>query len=543
MLKSLFSSTGVIGFSACLFIAYHSPVWAKGEVTQIHTHQETTTSTNYTVNGTNYTWQGDNLVIDALVYNGTTYDYTVMADQVVIRRAGNSVTTGDRCALFAAYNGSSTTMKPDYPRLNGTDNCDMAAVMGGNVINRGVLDLFNNGGGGRTFSAKNIERVDFIFSGGVTTPIDAAELTQTGVVATEKSGNNDVLVAAILSLDANGNPASYSLPVRIYRNWEGAANKYAYGMTGVPASLVFVSNELNPPQGYPEKHQTSYEDLGMVFVDMQGLGLSAGQTWYGFSYFSPDIANNSPNALGQVSWNAGIDPVDYTTFPQNTDHSYDYGDADVYGGVGGYFVKSTLNNIAGFAYQDTNQNSQYDNGETGIPQINVKLYKDNDGNGEINGSDAELASVDTDSLGAYAFSGLSNGNYIIVLDDNDTDIPVTQQLNTSPTLSLSVNNQNINDANFPFISQAEDGKLALTKTVSPNRGVLSGETVVYTINVNNTSSDTDATGVVVTDKLSNAVTYVSDTGNGDYDPATGLWQVGTVNASQEKILTITVTVN
>ncbi|HHC74021.1 MAG TPA: DUF11 domain-containing protein, partial [Thiothrix sp.] len=339
------------------------------------------------------------------------------------------------------------------------------------------------------------------------------------------------------------NPASYSLPVRIYRNWEGAANKYAYGMTGVPASLVFVSNELNPPQGYPEKHQTSYEDLGMVFVDMQGLGLSAGQTWYGFSYFSPDIANNSPNALGQVSWNSGIDPVDYTTFPQNTDHSYDYGDADVYGGVGGYFVKSTLNNIAGFAYQDANQNSQYDNGEAGVPQINVKLYKDNDGNGQINGSDAELASVDTDSLGAYTFNGLSNGSYIVVLDENDSDIPATQQLNASPTLSFSVNNQNINDANFPFITQAANGKLALTKTVSPNSGVLSGETVVYTIKINNNSSDKNATGVVVTDKLSDAVTYVSDTSNSSYDPATGLWQVGTVNAGQEKTLTITVTVN
>lgn len=543
MLKSLFSSTGVIGFSACLFIAYHSPVWAKGEVTQLHTHYENTTTTNYNVNGTDYVWFGNNLVVDALVYNGTTYDYTVMADRVVIRRAGNDITTGDRCALFAAYDTSPTTIKPDYPRLNGTDNCDMAAVMGGNVINRGVLDLFNNGGGGRTESANNVERVDFIFSGGVTTPIDEAELTQTGVVATEKSGNNDVLVAAILSLDANGDPASYSLPVRIYRNWEGAANKYAYGMTGVSDSLVFVSNELNPPQGYPVQHATSYEALGMVFVDMQGLGLSAGQTWYGFSYFSPDIADNTPNALGQVSWNAGVNPVDYTSFPQNTDHSYDYGDADVYGGVGGYFVKNTLRNIAGFAYQDANKNSQREAEESGMPKINVKLYNDNDGNGEINGSDAELASVDTDSLGAYAFSGLSNGNYIVVLDQNDSDIPADHELNANATIALSVNDQNIDDANFPFIPQSYDGKLQLTKTVSPSHSVLSGDTATYTIKVINHSSEIDATGVVVTDKLTDAVTYVSDTGNGSYDSTTGLWQVGTINKNQEKTLTITVTVN
>ena len=441
---------------------------AKGKVTEIISHRESNSSLNYNANYNNYTWQGNDLIIDGFKYNGTTYDYTVKADKVVVRRAGNTVTSGERCALFSeATSQGSNTLRPSYPRLNSSNNCDLAEMMGGNVINRGVLDLFNNGGGysPRTETAKNVERVDFIFSGGVTTPLDATELSQTGVVATEKSGNNDVLVAAILSLDSSGNPASYGPAVRIYRNWASESNKYAYGLTNIGYPITFMANELNPPQNYPYNVGSSWETLGMVFVDVEALGLGAGQTWYGFSYFSPDIGNNSPNAKGQIAWNAGIDPVNYNGFPQDTDASYDYGDADVYGGVGGYFFKNSLSNIHGTAYQDDNSNGTLDATETGVANIKVTLYRDNNNNGSLQAGDTELASVDSNITGQYSFIGIPNGKYLVVIDKNDADTPLTHRLNGSDTISITINNADSNDNNYPYIPE-DLSTLVIRKTAS-----------------------------------------------------------------------------
>lgn len=518
-------------------------LYAKGEVTHINSHRETAPSTSYTKNSNNYTWQGDNLVIDSFEYNGTTYDYTVKADKVKIRRVDNDVTTDERCALFSeADSEGSNNLKPSYPRLGSTDNCDMAAVMGGNVINRGVLDLFNNGGGGRTFSAKNVERVDFIFTGGVTTPIDVTELSQTGVVVTEKSGNNDVLVAAILSLDENGDPASYGPAVRIYRNWESSSTKYAYGMTNIGYPITFLANDLTPPQNYPYNVGSSWESLGMVFVDVEALGLSTGQTWYGFSYFSPDLGNNAPNAKGQIAWNAGIDPVNYNGFPLNTDHSYDYGDADVYGGVGGYFVKSSLSNIYGTAYKDDNTNSTLDANESGVSNIKVTLYRDDNSNGSLQPSDTELLTVNTDKSGLYSFVGVPNGVYIVVIDKNDPDTPVTHALNGSDTISLTINNADSLNNNYPYIPQ-NLSTLIINKTVStPNSIVSSGDQITYTITVTN-FGDKAATGVKVMDRLSSDVSYVSDDSGGSYNPTTGLWTLGKINKNKSKTLNITVSVN
>jgi uncharacterized repeat protein (TIGR01451 family) len=67
-------------------------------------------------------------------------------------------------------------------------------------------------------------------------------------------------------------------------------------------------------------------------------------------------------------------------------------------------------------------------------------------------------------------------------------------------------------------------------------------TITYTVSVHNLSSNTPATGVVVSDTLPLAVTFVtSSTTNGSsYNNATGVWDVGTVNAGSGVTLTVVV---
>ena len=71
-----------------------------------------------------------------------------------------------------------------------------------------------------------------------------------------------------------------------------------------------------------------------------------------------------------------------------------------------------------------------------------------------------------------------------------------------------------------------------------------GSTITYTLTVRNTSSYDDATGVQVTDILPGALSYISSSGDGTYNQATGVWTVGGVPANNgSKTITITASVN
>ncbi len=81
--------------------------------------------------------------------------------------------------------------------------------------------------------------------------------------------------------------------------------------------------------------------------------------------------------------------------------------------------------------------------------------------------------------------------------------------------------------------------IQLTKTVN-DATANEGQSIVYTINVKNVG--VNATGVVIKDLLPSAVNYISHVAAvGTYDPVTGIWNVGALNAGQNKNLTITVT--
>ena len=83
----------------------------------------------------------------------------------------------------------------------------------------------------------------------------------------------------------------------------------------------------------------------------------------------------------------------------------------------------------------------------------------------------------------------------------------------------------------------QQADLALAKTVdNPTPNV--GDTVTFTVSLGNNGPDA-ATGAQVTDLLPAGLTFVSDTtSQGTYDPATGLWDVGTVAVGAAQVLTI-----
>ncbi len=81
------------------------------------------------------------------------------------------------------------------------------------------------------------------------------------------------------------------------------------------------------------------------------------------------------------------------------------------------------------------------------------------------------------------------------------------------------------------------GKIASSTVVIP------GDTITFSIDVNNIDFVT-ATNVVVADTLASALTYVSHTATqGTYTPGTGLWDIGTMLGETSDSLDITVVVN
>ena len=84
--------------------------------------------------------------------------------------------------------------------------------------------------------------------------------------------------------------------------------------------------------------------------------------------------------------------------------------------------------------------------------------------------------------------------------------------------------------------------LSLTKTVN-NASPNTGDTVTYLVTLNNAGPDA-ATGVNVTDLLPSGVQFVSNNLSvGSYNPATGLWNVGSLAAGNSATLELIGTVN
>src|SRR5262249_384109 len=97
----------------------------------------------------------------------------------------------------------------------------------------------------------------------------------------------------------------------------------------------------------------------------------------------------------------------------------------------------------------------------------------------------------------------------------------------------------------PFIAD-----LSVTKAVALSPGgdldasgtITVNDVIVFTVTVTNAGPDF-ATGVQLTDLLSASFTYLSDDNPPNYDPDTGLWDVGVIAPGTSRTLNITTSVN
>jgi len=106
--------------------------------------------------------------------------------------------------------------------------------------------------------------------------------------------------------------------------------------------------------------------------------------------------------------NSNLTSLDAEPHPVTLTVSQVYEDADF-----GY--QQGNGSIGNFIWLDTDGEGDQD--EAGVEDVTVDLYRDTNGNGTIDGAESAIATETTDSSGAYEFTGLIAGDYIVKVTD------------------------------------------------------------------------------------------------------------------------------
>ncbi|MDZ4682322.1 MAG: SdrD B-like domain-containing protein [Saprospiraceae bacterium] len=139
---------------------------------------------------------------------------------------------------------------------------------------------------------------------------------------------------------------------------------------------------------------------------------------------------------------------------------------------------------------------------------------------------------------------LATGNYLNLAEvtnanEDDVDSTPDNGVDTDNDGNTIDDNGDEDDGDGATITPEALIDLELEKSVN-NTLVNPGDQVIFTVTVTNKGPST-ATAVEVTDELPSGYTYVSHAG-GTYNPANGLWQIGTLALNQTATLTVTATV-
>ena len=297
-----------------------SLVWSQTPVTRVWTHWQTASTSkvyigtgatgNYAsgLTGNTYTYQfgpvvatPNNLLLDSFTALGLNYHF-VDPTTVKFRRVNNASVTGLRKSLFYEQNSNTTINDGGTAQLLPAYDDSLERIFSaGQLFNVGMDNDFQNAS---TTNNNNIERVDHIFAAGA----HAADATTAGFVVFDRGtgGTHDPFyIAAIKTLDASGNPASYYNAVSVV-----AGN---YG-SNVGAAFNYLTLRKN--DGDPEllmMNNSANQNRDGVFLRFSDLGVANNAVIYGYSLFGPDVVVNPATNLVNYS-NA-------TNFPTTSDFS------------------------------------------------------------------------------------------------------------------------------------------------------------------------------------------------------------------------------
>jgi uncharacterized repeat protein (TIGR01451 family) len=151
------------------------------------------------------------------------------------------------------------------------------------------------------------------------------------------------------------------------------------------------------------------------------------------------------------------------------------------------------------------------------------------------------------TTGMWTIGTLADGGTATIMLSGTVDVGAGGQTITNITTAASGDQPDPSTAGDDLeeaVVVENEANLVTVKTlVSGDSTPAIGDTVTFQIEVTNNGA-AQATNVSLTDQLPAGLTYVSDTAaGGAYDPATGLWTIGTLNSGDTATITISATVD
>lgn len=211
------------------------------------------------------------------------------------------------------------------------------------------------------------------------------------------------------------------------------------------------------------------------------------------SFFADPYVSSTGNPVA-------VTPADFTASDGNVT------DADL-----GYFglTPATINGAV-CLNADADQDCNVADGDSFLPFVTVTLYKDVNGDGQLDSGDLLLQTAVTAADGTYSFADLGPGDYVVSVDATDPDIPggYFPQTTTVAVDNLAAG-QTRNDVDFPFVT-------LLSKQVSAT-SANPGDPLTFTITPNY-PGDELLSNVKITDPLPAGVNFVNAGQGGVFGP-------------------------
>lgn len=169
-------------------------------------------------------------------------------------------------------------------------------------------------------------------------------------------------------------------------------------------------------------------------------------------------------------------------------------------------LTAVANVITGTVFFDTDGDGTYEPlaGEAGEDGFTVRLYIDENSDGLVDGGDTLIQTTVTALDGSYSFSVAAEGDF--VLDIDTSALPSGMQLTTDNVEEASFVGFGNTDADNDFGFRG--APFGVTKTSDVATSVNAGDTITYTIEVDNTTGSRQ-TGIEVLDVLPANTSYVA----------------------------------
>lgn len=255
-------------------------------------------STNYTVK---YNNTSNVSVVDFTIASKTYVQFSKF-DTIIIRRVANTwiPSNGNKQHIYCQGNTliDNITFNMPFPVAYPvvTNHAYMERVMKEGYINRGSDNIFTNDSTS-DLTHNNIERVDFVFKAGMATTSPSSA----GFLISERGGNDNFKIAAIKSVDVNGNPTSFGTVLSV--------TTASYGASMMTATTYVMRKDVTDNALRPFSLVT-LQSIKSVFIRFSDLGITSMQNVYGYALMASDVtATTSAQVLAYTN---------NTYFPQNT---------------------------------------------------------------------------------------------------------------------------------------------------------------------------------------------------------------------------------